>query len=78
MKRPALMYCCRSEKHAGQLRRSMEVARKLSDTFDVTVLLSAAALDFVDVPDNIEIVLLPAFCLTWPVPRCDISRHGAA
>ncbi|MDH3531775.1 MAG: hypothetical protein OEO82_02540, partial [Gammaproteobacteria bacterium] len=35
-------------------------ARKLSDTFDVTVLLSAAALDFVDVPDNIEIVLLPA------------------
>jgi len=44
----------------GQLRRAMEVAGRLSDTFDVTVLLGDVETIDIDVPDNVELVLLPA------------------
>lgn len=53
------MYCCRSGKRSGNLRRTIEVARKLSDTFDVTVLMGDAVPERIDFPDNVRTVLLP-------------------
>ena len=53
------MYCCRSGKRSGNLRRTIEVARKLSDTFDVTVLMGDAVPGRIDFPDNVRTVLLP-------------------
>ncbi len=38
----------------------MEVARKLSDTFDVTVLLGDAIPGRIEFPDNVQTVLLPS------------------
>lgn len=67
------MYCCRSEKHAGQLQRAMEVAQRLSDTFDVTVLLSDASPGLVRVPDNIEVVSLPALGFDPDASAVDID-----
>ena len=60
MKRSALMYCCRSGKRSGNLRRTIEVARKLSDSFDVTVLLGDAIPARIEFPDNVKTVLLPS------------------
>jgi predicted glycosyltransferase len=59
MKRSALMYCCRSAMRSGNLKRTMEVARKLSESFEVTVLLGDAAAARIEFPDNITTVLLP-------------------
>lgn len=59
MKKNALMYCCRSEKHIGHLHRSIEVARKLSDTLDVTILLDDDTPILVDVPESVRLVFLP-------------------
>ena len=55
MKSNALMYCCRSEKHVGHLQRSIEVARKLSVSFNVTILVDDEGPVLVDVPDSVQL-----------------------
>ena len=60
MKNNALMYCCRSEKHIGQLQRSIEVARKLSETLNVTILIDDEGPVLVDVPQSVHLQSLPA------------------
>jgi predicted glycosyltransferase len=52
----------------------MEVARKLSDTFDVTVLLGDAAPRRVEVPDGVETVMLPALGMDLDTNVIDIGR----
>jgi predicted glycosyltransferase len=74
MTKSALMYCCRSETQLGQLRRAMEVAGRLSDTFDVTVLLGDVASIDIDVPENVELVLLPALGIDPNSNVIDIGR----
>jgi len=59
MKSNALMYCCRSEKHIGHLQRSIEVARKMSESFAVTILVDDEVPVFVDVPDSVQLKSLP-------------------
>jgi len=60
MKKNAMMYCCRSEKHVGHMQRSIEVARKLSDEFDVTILVDDEGPMFVDVPESVYLQFIPA------------------
>lgn len=60
MKSNALMYCCRSEKHVGHLQRSIEVARKLGESFAVTILVDDEGPILVDVPDSVQLQSLPA------------------
>jgi predicted glycosyltransferase len=60
MKSNALMYCCRSEKHIGNLQRSIELARKLSESHDVTMLIDEDGPVLVDVPESVRIKMLPA------------------
>ena len=60
MKENAMMYCCHSEKHVGHLQRSIEVARKLSESFNVTVLVDDEGPLFVDVPESVRLQSLPA------------------
>ena len=74
MTRSALMYCCRSETQLGHLRRAMEVARKLSETFDVTVLLGDAAPRDIEIPDGVETVVLPALGMDLETNVIDIGR----
>ena len=52
----------------------MEVAGRLSDTFDVTVVLGDIATIDIDVPDNIELVLLPALGIDPESNVIDIGR----
>jgi len=60
MKKKALMYCCSSEKHSGQLVRAAELATRLTETFDVTILLDDEVLpDDVHIPGEVRIVRLP-------------------
>jgi len=59
MNRNALMYCCRSEKHIGNLQRSIELARKLSESHDVTMLLDDEEPVLVDVPESVHLKMLP-------------------
>jgi predicted glycosyltransferase len=54
------MYCCRSEKHIGNLQRSIELARKLSESHDVTMLIDEDGPVHVDVPESVQITMLPA------------------
>jgi predicted glycosyltransferase len=68
------MYCCRSGKRSGNLRRTIEVARKLSDTFDVTVLMGDAIPERIDFPDNIQTVLLPSLGIDADTNVFDIRR----
>jgi predicted glycosyltransferase len=74
MTKSALMYCCRSENQTGHLRRAMEVARKLGDTFDVTLLVGDAATSDIDVADNVELVFLPALGIDPDNNVIDIGR----
>ena len=74
MKRSALMYCCRSGKRSGNVRRTIEVARKLSDSFDVTVLLGEAIPGRIEFPDNVQTVLLPSLGIDPDTNVFDISR----
>ena len=60
MKKNALMYCCRSENHVGHLQRSIEVARKLSASFNVTILVDDHGPLFVDIPKSVQLQSLPA------------------
>ena len=60
MRKTALMYCCRSEKHVGHMQRSIEVARKLSDSFDVTIFVDDEGPLFVDIPESVHLQSLPA------------------
>ena len=60
MKKNALMYCCCSEKHVGHLQRSIEVARKLSNTFNVTILVDDQGPLLVDIPKSVQLQSLPA------------------
>lgn len=59
MKKNALMYCCCSDKHTGHLIRAMELARELSESMDVTVLLDDETPDCIDLPESVRQVLLP-------------------
>ena len=68
------MYCCRSGKRSGNLRRTIEVARKLSDSFDVTVLMGEAIPGRIEFPDNVETVLLPSLGIDADTNVFDISR----
>jgi predicted glycosyltransferase len=58
----------------GHLRRAMEVARKLSETFDVTVVLGDAGPGDVEIPKGIETVLLPALGMDLDTNVVDIAR----
>lgn len=60
MKKNAMMYCCRSEKHIGHMQRSIEVARQLSDSFDVTMLVDDEGPMFADIPKSVRIQNIPA------------------
>lgn len=60
MKKNALIYCCRSEKFIGHLHRSIEMARELSETLEVTILLDDKTAVLVDVPESVHLSLLPA------------------
>ena len=62
------MYCCRSGKRSGNLRRTIEVARKLSDSFDVTVLMGDAIPAQIEFPDNIQTLLLPSLGIDPDTP----------
>jgi predicted glycosyltransferase len=68
------MYCCRSGKRSGNLRRTIEVARKLSDSFDVTVLMGDAIPVQIEFPDNIQTVLLPSLGIDPDTNVFDIRR----
>ncbi len=74
MKRSALMYCCRSARRSGNLRRTIEVARKLSDSFDVTVLMGDAIPGRIKFPDNVRTVLLPPLGIDPDNNVFDIGR----
>ncbi len=74
MKRSALMYCCRSGKRSGNLRRTFEVARKLSDSFEVTVLMGDAIPARIELPNNIQTVLLPSLGIDPDTNVYDIRR----
>ncbi len=68
------MYCCRSGKRSGNLSRTIEVARKLSETFDVTVLMGDAAHGRIEFPDNIQAVVLPSLGIDPDTNVFDIHR----
>ena len=68
------MYCCRSGKRSGNIRRTIEVARKLSDTFDVTVLMGDAIPGRIEFPDNVRTVLLPSLGIDPDTNVFDIGR----
>lgn len=68
------MYCCRSGKRSGNLRRTIEVARKLSESFDVTVLIGDAIPGRIRFPDNIQTVLLPSLGIDPDSNVFDIRR----
>ena len=74
MKRSALMYCCRSGKRSGNLRRTLEVARKLSDAFEVTVMLGDAIITRIEVPENVRVVALPSLGIDPDTKVFDIRR----
>jgi predicted glycosyltransferase len=74
MKRSALMYCCRSGKRSGNLRRTIEVARKLSDAFEVTVMLGDAIPGRIEFPENVRIVMLPSLGIDPDTNVFDIRR----
>jgi len=60
MTRTALMYCCRSSERCSQLRRTLALAEKLSDSFDVTVIVGEPQAEKVDAPDNVALYFLPS------------------
>ena len=60
MKNSALFYCCRSEKHIGNLHRVIGLAAKPNESFHVTILLDEDTPVFVDVPQSVRLVYLPA------------------
>jgi predicted glycosyltransferase len=73
MKKNAMMSCCRSEKHIGHMQRSIEVARELSDSFNVTILVDDEGPMLIDVPASVRIQSLPAL----PVdPNSNVFEFG--
>jgi predicted glycosyltransferase len=70
------MYCCRSETQLGHLRRALEVARRLSETFDVTVVFGDAGSRDIEIPDGVETVTLPALGMDLDTNIIDISRSN--
>ena len=54
--------------------RTIEVARKLSDSFDVTVLLGDAIPGRIEFPDNVKTVLLPSLGIDPDTNVFDIRR----
>jgi predicted glycosyltransferase len=68
------MYCCRSARRSGNLRRTIEVARKLSDTFDVTVLMGDAIPGRIEFPGNVRTVLLPSLGIDPDTNVFEIGR----
>ena len=59
MTKNALMYCCSSEKHSGHLVRAAELAARLAETFEVTILHDDEVLpDHVRIPESVRTVRL--------------------
>jgi len=73
MKKNALMYCCRSEKHMGSLHRSIGLATELSQTLNVTLLLDENTPALVDIPESIDQVYLPSLCVD---PDSNVFEFG--
>lgn len=71
MKTQALMYCCRSEERSGQLHRSIELARQLSETHDVTLLVAGDKPLQIDVPESVQLIYIRA-------PDTEIESPGKA
>ena len=59
MKTKALMYCSRGDRNSGYLHRAIEIARQLSETNDVTLLIDDNKFLPADVPESIQLVCLP-------------------
>jgi predicted glycosyltransferase len=74
MKKSTMMYCCRSGKRSGNLRRAVEVARRLGDSFDVTVMMGDVIPGRIEFPDNIRTVLLPSLGIEPDTNVFDIRR----
>ena len=73
MKKNAIMYCCRSEKHIGHMQRSIELAHELSDSFNVTILVDDEGPMFAEVPESVRIQYLPEL----PVdPNSNVFEFG--
>jgi predicted glycosyltransferase len=73
MKNNAMMYCCHSEKHVGHMQRSIEVARELSDSFDVTIVVDDEGPIFAEIPESVRMKYLPAL----PVdPNSNVFEFG--
>lgn len=60
MQKPAMMYCCLARNRAGQLRRSLALASKLSEAFDVALLLDAELAESIDIPAHVKVFTLPS------------------
>lgn len=74
MKKNALMYCCSSEKHSGHLARAAELAERLSEVFDVTILLDDEQVpEHIVLPDSAKTVRLPALDID---PDSNIFEFG--
>jgi len=74
MTRTALMYCCRSSERCSQLRRTLALAEKLSDSFDVTVIVGAPLENEVEVPDSVTLAFLPALGADPDSDGFDVGR----
>jgi hypothetical protein len=72
MKKNALMYCCRSDRNSGHLHRSIEVARQLSETHDVAVLIDDNMPVQIEVPKSVQLIHLPT-----PSNEAIIARRDA-
>jgi len=72
MKKNALMYCCRSDRNSGHLHRSIEVARQLSETHDVAVLIDDNMPVQIEVPKSVQLIQLPT-----PSNEAIIARRDA-
>jgi predicted glycosyltransferase len=73
MKNNAMMYCCHSEKHVGHMQRSIEVARELCDSFDVTIVVDDEGPIFAEIPESVRMKYLPAL----PVdPNSNVFEFG--
>ena len=59
MKKSNLLYYCRTDSDSQALRRSLAVARQLSDTFDVTLLSSASATQDEATTSDLRCIQLP-------------------
>jgi len=72
MKTKTLMYCSRSDQHSGHVHRAIEMARQLSETHDVTVLVDDNMPVQIEVPKSVQLIHLPT-----PGNEAVIARRDA-